>query len=91
MVISNNSHQHTYVKIERMELGAGWGGRRYKVLLAFSDPALLKKAQTGKWICQMGAEASAGRTPATKCSCSRTAGPPPHGHSAPSASKPYRD
>ena len=61
VVVESATGKRTYVKVARMEFGGGWGGRRYKVLLAFSDPALLKKAQSGKWIYQMGAEASAGK------------------------------
>ena len=59
-VIESASGKRTYVKVSRMEFGGVWGGRRHKVLLAFSDPELLKRAQTGKWVYQMGAEASAG-------------------------------
>ena len=61
VVVESATGKRTYVKVARMEFGGGWGGRRYKVLLAFSDRALLKKAQSGKWIYQMGAEASAGK------------------------------
>ena len=61
VVIETASGKHTYVKVMRMEIGGGWGGRAYKVLLAFKDPELLESVRTGKWIYQMGAEASVGK------------------------------
>jgi len=61
VVVDTTSEQHTYVKVTRMEFGGGWGGRAYKVLLAFTDPELLETAKSGKWIYQMGAEASVGK------------------------------
>lgn len=61
VIVENKTGKRTYVKVSRMEIGGGWGGRRYKILLVFSDPELLKKAQSGKWIGQMGAEASVGK------------------------------
>jgi lipid-binding SYLF domain-containing protein len=60
VVVDSASEQRTYVKVTRMEIGGGWGGRAYKVLLAFTDPKLLESAKTGKWIYQLGAEASVG-------------------------------
>jgi hypothetical protein len=64
VVIDRNTGEHSYVKVSKLEFGAGWGGRRYKVLLAFKDPALLEKAEKGKWVYQMGAEVSAGKVAA---------------------------
>ena len=61
VVVDTTSGEHTYVKVTRMEFGGGWGGRAYKVLLAFKDPELLESAKSGKWIYQMGAEASVGK------------------------------
>ena len=60
VVIDSASGETTYVRVTRMELGGGWGGRAYKVLLAFTDPDLLEQAESGRWIYQMGAEASVG-------------------------------
>ena len=60
VVVENAAGRRTYVKVGRIDFGGGWGVRNFKVLLVFSDPELLKKAQAGKWVYQMGAEASAG-------------------------------
>lgn len=60
VVVENATGKRTYVRVGRIDFGGGWGTRNFKVLLVFSDPKLLKKAQTGKWVYQMGAEASAG-------------------------------
>ncbi|MCK4565359.1 MAG: hypothetical protein KAU94_11880 [Verrucomicrobia bacterium] len=60
VVVENATGKRTYVRVGRIDFGGGWGVRSFKVLLVFNDPKLLKKAQTGKWVYQMGAEASAG-------------------------------
>ena len=61
VVVENATGKRTYVKVSRIEIGGGWGARNYKVLLTFSDPKQMKKAQSGTWIYQLGAEASAGK------------------------------
>ncbi|MDF7826136.1 hypothetical protein P4B35_19045 [Pontiellaceae bacterium B12227] len=61
VVVEKATGRRTYVKVSRIELGGGWGARTYKVLLAFTDPKLLKKVQAGTWAYQIGAEASAGK------------------------------
>jgi len=60
VVVENATGKRTYVKGSRVDIGGGWGARKFKVLLILSDPKRLKKAQTGTWIYQIGAEASAG-------------------------------
>lgn len=49
-----------FVKVSRLELGAGWGARSYKLLLLIDDLKLLERLQRGTWVYALGAEASAG-------------------------------
>ena len=64
VVVENATGKRTYVKVSRMEVGGGWGARSYKVLLVFTKPKRLEKAQAGTWVYQAGAEASAGKVAA---------------------------
>ena len=64
VVVENATGKRTYVKVSRMEVGGGWGARSYKVLLLFTQPKRLEKAQAGTWVYQAGAEASAGKVAA---------------------------
>ncbi|ADE55754.1 hypothetical protein [Coraliomargarita akajimensis] len=60
VVVANTDGARNFVKVSRLELGAGWGARSYKVLLLIDDPELLERMQEGTWVYGLGAEASAG-------------------------------
>jgi hypothetical protein len=50
----------SYIKVSRFEVGGGLGAQKYKVIVFFSDAALLAQAIAGAWHFDAGAEASAG-------------------------------
>lgn len=50
----------SYIKISRFEVGGGYGAQIYKVVIAFSDEKLLKRAAGGAWHYEAGAEVAAG-------------------------------
>jgi len=50
-----------YYKVRRVDFGAGWGARIYKVLVIINDEKVLKEYENGKWIFEFGSEASVGK------------------------------
>jgi lipid-binding SYLF domain-containing protein len=64
VVVDSTTGHRTYVKVARMDVGGGGGIREFDVLIVLYDEKLLQKAQNGKWIYGLGAEASAGKASA---------------------------
>ena len=60
VVVDKRDGSRSYVKVWRLDLGGGWGIRSYKLIIAFQDAALMKKAESGKWEFEAGAEVAAG-------------------------------
>jgi lipid-binding SYLF domain-containing protein len=60
VVVNNVTHQRTYVKATRLDFGAGWGVRAFKVIMLFTDARVLADVEEGGWFYRSGAEAAAG-------------------------------
>ena len=60
VVIDRRNDAREYVKVSQFEVGGGLGTQKYTVILFFKDETRLKKAMTGFWHFQAGAEAAAG-------------------------------
>jgi hypothetical protein len=60
VIIDKSTGTHTYIKVTRFEVGGGWGAQKFKVIIFFFDEVLLKRASSGAWHFEAGAEASAG-------------------------------
>jgi len=60
VVIDTATRQRTYVKAIRIDLGAGWGARAFKVIMMFTDAQVLADVRDGGWFYRSGAEAAAG-------------------------------
>ena len=59
VVVDKRTGDRTYVKVSQFEVGGGWGAQTYKAVILFDDELLLKKAMTGFWHFEAGAEAAA--------------------------------
>ena len=59
IVVDKRTGDRTYVKVSQFEVGGGWGAQTYKAVILFDDEVLLKKAMTGFWHFEAGAEAAA--------------------------------
>ena len=64
IVIDKSNNVREYVEISQFEVGGGLGAQKYMAVVFFKDEAQLKKAMTGFWHFQAGAEAAAGTTKA---------------------------
>ena len=60
IVIDKSNNVRKYVEVSQFEVGGGLGAQKYKAVVFFKDEARLKKAMTGFWHFQAGAEAAAG-------------------------------
>ena len=59
VVIEKASNQRSYLNVKRLDLGAGVGGKAYKVVLIFQDEKVLRNFANGKFGVGAGAEATA--------------------------------
>ncbi|WP_218408874.1 hypothetical protein [Aeromonas sp. sif0611] len=50
----------TFYRVQRFDLGAGWGARSYKALVLVSSQNIMEKLKEGLWVFDIGGEASAG-------------------------------
>ena len=62
IVIDKRNEDREYVEVSQFEVGGGMGAQRYTAVVFFRDEARLKKAMTGFWHFEAGAEAAAGDT-----------------------------
>lgn len=60
VVMDKRTDTRSYTKVSRFEVGGGLGAQKYKVIVFFSDEALLERAISGAWHFEAGAEAAAG-------------------------------
>lgn len=49
VIVDNIARKRTYVKVRHLDMGGGTGANSYKVLVVFSSPEHLEKAQAGEW------------------------------------------
>jgi lipid-binding SYLF domain-containing protein len=59
VAIDNRTGARTYLKMSRLDLGAGWGVRSIRPVVIFTDEAVFKDMIDGEWEAQAGAEAAA--------------------------------
>ncbi len=60
VVVDRRTSTRSYLEVSRFEIGGGLGAQAFKVVVVFSDPALLGKAEGGVWHYEAGAELTAG-------------------------------
>lgn len=49
-----------FYRVQRFDLGAGWGARSYKVLVLLHSQDVINKLKDGHWVFDIGGEASVG-------------------------------
>ena len=59
VVVDNKPVGRTYMKVREFDLGAGYGVRKFQVVLIIHDTELLEEVKQGKWRFSAGAEAAA--------------------------------
>ena len=59
VVVQKSPDQRFYLNVKRLDLGMGWGGKAYKLVLIFQDKKLLQDLAKGKFKIEAGAEATA--------------------------------
>ena len=59
VLVDRDRDRRMYIKLNRMDVGGGWGARNLRVILVIHKPKLLKKAGKSHWSFGGGAEASA--------------------------------
>jgi len=59
VVVKKASDQRSYLNVKRLDLGAGYGGKAYKMVLIFQDQEVLQDFANGKFGIEAGAEATA--------------------------------
>lgn len=52
--------QPVFYRVQRFDLGAGWGARSYKVLVLLNSKNIIEKLKNGHWVFDIGGEASVG-------------------------------
>ena len=52
--------QPVFYRVQRFDLGAGWGARSYNVLVLFYSQDIINKLKDGHWVFDVGGEASVG-------------------------------
>jgi lipid-binding SYLF domain-containing protein len=64
VVVDQNTDEHVYLDIRRLDFGGGWGARSYKILVIINNEDILEDFKNGKWIFEFGGEASVGKVAA---------------------------
>jgi len=59
VVVDKATDKRTYLKVKRIDLGLGWGGKAYKLIMIIHDKDVLRDLETGKFGVKAGAEATA--------------------------------
>ncbi len=59
VVVDKATDKRTYLKVKRIDLGMGLGGKAYKLILIIQDKDVLRDLETGKFGVKAGAEATA--------------------------------
>jgi lipid-binding SYLF domain-containing protein len=60
VMVIKGTEPHIYFTVKRLDFGAGWGARSYKVLILLNTQELVDDWKDGEWKFEIGAEASAG-------------------------------
>jgi len=58
--VDKKTNQRTYFTVKRLDIGGGWGGRSFKLLIVVYSQEILDRLGSGTWVFQAGAEASVG-------------------------------
>ena len=58
--VNKKTNKRTYFTVKRLDIGGGWGGRSYKLLIVVESQEVLDRLDSGVWEFQAGAEASVG-------------------------------
>lgn len=64
IVIDKAHGGREYVEVSQFQVGGGLGAQKFKVVVLFTDGALLEQAMSGFWHFDAGAEAGSGHTSA---------------------------
>jgi hypothetical protein len=59
VLVDRTKDRRMYIKLDRMDVGGGWGARNLRVILVIHEPKLLRRAGKTHWSFGAGAEASA--------------------------------
>jgi lipid-binding SYLF domain-containing protein len=59
VAINNRTGGKTYIRMERFDLGGGWGARSVRPVVIFQDEKKFKDFTRGEWSASAGAEAAA--------------------------------
>ncbi len=59
VVVDKETDKRSFLRVQRVDLGAGVGGKAYKLVLVFHDAELLRDVANGKLHTEAGAEAAA--------------------------------
>lgn len=60
VVVDRRTGNRSYLEVSRFEIGGGLGAQAFKIIVVFTDPKLLAKAEGGAWHYEAGAELAAG-------------------------------
>ncbi|WP_353498614.1 hypothetical protein [Vibrio chaetopteri] len=60
VLVIKGDEPRVYFTVQRLDFGAGWGARSYKVLILMNTQELVADWKDGEWYFDIGAEASAG-------------------------------
>ncbi len=62
--VDKKTNKRTYFTVKRLDIGGGWGGRSFKLLIVVNSQEILDKLDKDIWEFQAGVEASAGKAAA---------------------------
>ncbi len=62
--VDKKTNKRTYFTVKRLDIGGGWGGRSFKLLIVVYSQEILDRLGSGTWVFQAGAEASVGKAAA---------------------------
>jgi hypothetical protein len=60
VLVNKKTNKRTYFTVKRLDIGGGWGGRSFKLLIVVESQEVLDRLGSGVWEFQAGAEASVG-------------------------------
>lgn len=60
VLLMKAENQPIFYRVQRFDLGAGWGARSYKVLVLLNSKNIIEKLKDGHWVFDIGGEASVG-------------------------------
>lgn len=59
VLVDRTRNQRLYAKVDRLDVGGGWGTRNLRVVVVFQDPGLLRNVGKPHWSIGWSAETSA--------------------------------